>query len=104
MNDHQKGLKRLLNDLLTDQFGRLVMTHTDRLLGFGAERVFAIGAARQVEVVIRNQGKDTTREEEQAQDVLESITVFSARLDWSCARKIQKWLDGVKHAVEEASS
>ena len=42
--------------------------------------------------------------EELAQDVLEIITVFSARLYGSRSRKNQKLLDGVKHAVEEASS
>lgn len=104
MNYHKKGLKRLLNDILADQVGRLVVTHKDRLLRFGAELVFAICEAKQVEVVILNQGEDTTFEEELAQDVLEIITVFSARLYGSRSRKTQKLLDGVKHAVEAASS
>jgi predicted site-specific integrase-resolvase len=104
MNYHKKGLKRLLNDILADRVGRLVVTHKDRLLRFGAELVFAICEAKQVEVVILNQGEDTTFEEELAQDVLEIITVFSARLYGSRSRKNQKLLDGVKHAVEEASS
>ena len=104
MNDHKKGLKRLLHDILADRIGRLVITHKDRLLRFGAELVFAICEAKQVEVVILNQGEDTTFEEELAQDVLEIVTVFSARLYGSRSRKNQKLLDGVKHAVEEASS
>jgi hypothetical protein len=45
------------------RIGRLVITHTDRLLRFGAELVFAICEAKQVEVVILNQGEDTTFEE-----------------------------------------
>ncbi|AUW95308.1 IS607 family transposase [Sulfobacillus thermotolerans] len=104
MNYHKKGLKRLLNDILANRVGRLVVTHKDRLVRFGAELVFAICEAKQVEVVILNQGEDTTFEEELAQDVLEIITVFSARLYGSRSRKNQKLLDGVKHAVEEASS
>ena len=104
MNYHKKGLKRLLNDILADRVGRLVVTHKDRLLRFGAELVFAICEAKQVEVVILNQGEDTTFEEELAQDVLEIITAFSARLYGSRSRKNQKLLEGVKHAVEEASS
>ncbi|NMP25064.1 IS607 family transposase [Sulfobacillus harzensis] len=104
MNYHKKGLKRLLNDILADRIGRLVVTHKDRLLRFGAELVFAICEAKHVEVVILNQGEDTTFEEELAQDVLEIITVFSARLYGSRSRKNQKLLDDVKHAVEEASS
>ncbi|WP_430626385.1 IS607 family transposase [Sulfobacillus thermotolerans] len=104
MNYHNKGLKRLLNDIMADRVGRLVVTHKDRLLRLGAELVFAICEAKQVEVVILNHGEDTTFEEELAQDVLEIITVFSARLYGSRSRKNQKLLEGVKHAVEEASS
>jgi excisionase family DNA binding protein len=104
MNYHKKGLKRLLNDILSDKIGRLVISHKDRLLRFGAELVFAICAAKNVEVVILNQGEDTTFEEDLAKDVLEIITVFSARLYGSRSRKNQKLLDSVKRAVEEAGS
>lgn len=100
MNYHKKGLKRLLDAVIDGQIGRLVITHKDRLLRFGAELVFAICEAKNVEVVILNQGEDTTFEEDLAKDVLEIITVFSARLYGSRSRKNQKLLDGVKKAVE----
>lgn len=100
MNYHKKGLKRLLDDVVEGRIGRLVITHKDRLLRFGAELVFAICEAKGVEVVILNQGEDTTFEEDLAKDVLEIITVFSARLYGSRSRKNQKLLDGVKKAVE----
>ena len=80
MNYHQKGWKRLLAGILDDQVGRLVIAHKDRLLRFGAELVFAICEAKHVEVVILNHGEDTSFEEDLAKDVLETITVFSARL------------------------
>ena len=104
MNDHKKVLKRLLHDILADRIGRLVITHKDRLLRLGGELVFAICEAKNVAVVILNQGEATTFEEALTQDVLEIITVFSARLYGSRSRKNQKLLNGVKHAVEEASS
>ncbi len=103
MNYNKKGLKRLLDELVDGQIGRLVITHKDRLLRFGAELVFAICAAKNVEVVILNQGEDTTSEEDLAKDVLEISTVFSARLYGSRSRKNQKLLDGVKQAVENAA-
>jgi predicted site-specific integrase-resolvase len=115
MNYHKKGLKKLLEAIIDGQIGRLVITHKDRLLRFGAELVFAICEAKQVEVVILNQGlrsdaspaqqgedADTTFEEDLAKDVLEIITVFSARLYGSRSRKNQKLLDGVKKAVEDS--
>jgi len=103
MNYHKKGLKRLLDAIVEGRIGRLVLTHKDRLLRFGAELVFAICEAKGVELVILNQGEDTTFEEDLAKDVLEIITVFSARLYGSRSRKNQKLLDGVRQAVENAS-
>jgi len=102
MNYRKKGLKRLLDAIIDGQIGRQVITHKDRLLRFGAELVFAICEAKNVEVVILNQGEDTTFEEDLAKDVLEIITVFSARLYGSRSRKNQKLLDGVRQAVEQA--
>jgi predicted site-specific integrase-resolvase len=72
-------------------------------LRFGAELVFAICQAKGTQVVIINQGEDTTFEEDLAKDVLEIITVFSARLYGSRSRKNQKLIDGVGKVVEEVS-
>lgn len=55
-------------------------------------------------MLIINQGVDTTYEEDLAKDVLEIITVFSARLYGSRSRKNKKLLDGMKQAVESAQS
>jgi predicted site-specific integrase-resolvase len=101
MNYQKKGLKRLLDAIIDGQVGRLVITHKDRLLRFGAELVFAICEAKNIEVVILNQGEETTFEEDLAKDVLEIITVFSARLYGSRSRKNQKLIEGMKAALEE---
>jgi putative resolvase len=102
MNYYKKGLKRLLNEIIENKIGRLVLTHKDRLLRFGAELVFAICQAKKVEVIILNEGEDSTFEEDLAKDVLEIITVFSARLYGSRSRKNQKLIEGVKKAVEDS--
>ena len=102
MNYQKKGLRRLLNQLIEGKVGRLVVTHKDRLLRFGAELVFAICEAKGVEVVILNRGDDASFEEDLAKDVLEIITVFSARLYGSRSRKNQKLIDTVKKAAEDA--
>lgn len=60
MNYHKKGLKKRLGGIMVGHFGRLVITHKDRLLRFGAELVFAICEAKNVEVVILNQGEETS--------------------------------------------
>ena len=43
-------------------------------------------------------------EEELAKDILESITVFSARFYGSRSRKNQKLLAGMKQAVKDVSA
>ena len=101
MNYHKKGLTKLLNAILAGDAGRLVLTHKDRLLRFGAELVFAICEAKEVEVVIINKGDEATFEEELATDVLEIITVFSARLYGSRSKKNKKLLEDVAKAVTD---
>ena len=101
MNYHKKGLKRLLDLILEKKIRRLVITHKDRLLRFGAELIFALCQTRQVEVVIINQGEEGSFEEELAKDVLEIITVFSARLYGSRSRKNKKLVEALQSAAKE---
>ena len=55
-----------------------------------------------MEVIIINKGEENvTFEEELAKDVLEIITVFSARLYGSRSNKSKKLLDDVNKAVAE---
>ena len=100
MNYHKKGLKQLLDGILNDEIGRLVLTHKDRLLRFGSELVFALCERKNVEVGIINQGENLSFEEELAQDVLEIITLFSARLYGSRSKKNKKVLEVVKAVLE----
>lgn len=101
MNYHKKGLKKLLSEIIAGRVERLVIAHKDRLLRFGAELIFAICECKNVEVVIVNKGQDTTFEEDLAKDVLEIITVFSARLYDSRSNKNKKLIAAVQKAVEE---
>jgi len=103
MNYNKKGLQKLLDGILDDSIGRLVITHKDRLLRFGAELVFSICEAKHVDVVIINSGDESQSfEEELAQDVLEIITVFSAKLYGSRSKKNKKLLSEMKQVAEAA--
>jgi len=104
MNYHRKGLRRLLTEIFAGRVGRRVITHKDRLLRLGAELVFAVCKGREVEVVILNQGEDASFEEDLAEDVLEIITVFSARLYGSRSHKSQKLIDSMGEAARRRSA
>lgn len=101
INYRKKGLKTLINKIVDGEIGRLVLTHKDRLLRFGAELIFALCEARGVEIVILNQSEDSTFEEDLAKDVLEIITIFSARLYGSRSHKNKKLLEKMQEAALE---
>ena len=103
MNYRKKGLRQLLNLIVSGQLERLIITHKDRLLRFGAELVFALCEARNCEVIMINPGDQPSFEgvgqpEELAKDVLEIITVFSARL---YSRKNQQLMEKLTQVVED---
>ncbi len=100
MNYRKPGLNRLLEMILRKQMRRLVITHKDRLLRFGSELVFALCAHQQIEIVIIHKGEQPTFEEELAKDVLEIITVFSARLYGSRSKKNRDLIEAMKKAAE----
>ena len=54
--------------------------------------------------MIINKGEEVSFEEDLAKDVLEIITVFSARLYVSRSRKNQKIIDGIKRVVKHADA
>jgi len=99
LNYHKKGLKKLIKLICSGTVRRLIITHKDRLMRFGAELIFSICESFGTEIVIINSAEDTTFEDDLVQDVLEIITVFSARLYGSRSRKNKKLLEALKDAA-----
>lgn len=99
LNYNKKSLKKLIKEICSGTVERLVITHKDRLLRFGAELIFALCEHFSTEVVIMNATEETNFEDDLVQDVLEIITVFSARLYGSRSRKNKKLLDALKEAA-----
>ena len=100
INYRKKGLHELLELILRRQLRRLVLTHKDRLLRFGSELVFALCELQGIEIVIIHRGEQPSFEQELAQDVLEIITVFSARLYGARSRKNKQILDCLEDATQ----
>ena len=64
--------------------------------------IFAICEAKEVEVIIINKGDENIKfEEELAKDVLEIITVFSARLYGSRSKKNKKLLEDMQGVIND---
>jgi predicted site-specific integrase-resolvase len=100
MNYNKSGLKKLLKMIHGGTISRLVLTERDRLLRFGSELIFEMCELNNIEVVIINTSDDTSFEQELAQDVLQIITVFSARLYGSRSNKNKKLVKTIKEQME----
>jgi putative resolvase len=102
LNYNKKGLQQLIRRICSGNVGRLVLTNKDRLLRFGSEIIFSLCETFNTEVVLINQGEQPLSfEEELAQDVLEIITVFSARLYGSRSHKNQKLVESLREVAEQ---
>jgi putative resolvase len=102
MNYSKRGLQLLIKRICQGEIGRLVIVHKDRLLRFGSELIFSLCEIFNTEVVIINLGEQPISfEEELAQDVLEIITVFSARLYGSRSHKNKKLVEALREAASD---
>lgn len=93
------GLNQLLYRILRKRIRRLALTHKDRLLRFGSGLIFAMREIQSIEIVIIDAGERTSFEQELAQEVLEVVTMFSARPHGSRRRGNKQMLDGIAQAV-----
>jgi putative resolvase len=100
MNYRKKGLKSLMDQVIDGQVERLVLTHKDRLLRFGAELIFSLCEIKNVEIILIHQGEVSTFEEDLAKDVLEIITVFSARLYGARSIKNKRIIESVTEILK----
>ena len=102
MNYNKQGLGRLLELMVHGQMSRLVITHKDRLLRFGAEIVFRICELKGIEVVIINKSKQPSFEEELTRDVMEILTVFCAKLYGGRSHTSKKMAEEIDKIVNDA--
>jgi len=87
MNYKKRGLKKLLKMILSGRVSRIILTHKDRLLRFGSELIFSLCSFFNTSIVMIEEEPTASDEVILARDVLEVITVFSARLYGKRAHK-----------------
>ena len=80
LNYKKKGLKQLISLILMGKVQTLILNHKDRLLRFGSELIFSLCEFKRVNVIILEEKKEITFEEELSLDVIELMTVFCAKL------------------------
>jgi len=80
LNYRKKGIRQLIRLIALGQLSELIVVHRDRLLRFGAEILFELCALNGTRVTVIESTQSVSREQQLSLDVIELMTVFSARL------------------------
>jgi len=104
LNYHKRGLQQLISRIASGEVGRLVISHKDRLVRFGSELVFSLCEHFGTEVVIINASEESSFEEDLAQDVIEIVTVFSARLYGSRSHKNKQVMEQLRSIAADVGA
>lgn len=86
LNFKKKGLNKFIEMIVSRKIDTIFLTHKDRLLRFGVDLVVKIGLLFGTKIIFLDD-KKTNFDQELAKDVLEIITVFSAKLYGSRSHK-----------------
>ena len=97
MKHDKKGLHEILDRILAKDFSRLVVTHKDRLSRFASDLIALLCEKQNIELVVINRSEEVSFEEELAADVLEIITVFSARMHGKRSVKHRRIMEALKN-------
>ena len=87
LNYKKRGLKKLIREIISGRVSRIVLTHKDRLLRFGSEIIFYLCSFFGTKIELIEEEKILSDEETLTRDVIELMTVFSARLYGKRAHK-----------------
>lgn len=80
LNYKRKGLKTLLERLMSGHRITLVVTYKDRLTRFGFDLIKFLVEYNNGQILVLNEEVDTSREQELTKDLLAILHYFSARL------------------------
>lgn len=99
LNYNKKGLNELISLIINNKIDRLVINYKDRLLRFGSEIIFKICKEYNIKVEIINQTNEVSYEQELVENMLEIITVLSAKLYGSRSHKTKNIIKSTKELL-----
>ncbi len=80
INYNKKGLNKLIKMICNKEISKLILTHKDRLLRFGSQLLFKLCEYFGTEVEILDANTNDDFEATLVADVIEVMTVFTARM------------------------
>lgn len=103
-NDRAKGLRTRISRVCSGEVGRRVIPCQDHLVRFGSDGGDNLCEPFGTDVVITNASEASPFEDAPLEDVLEIITVFSARLHGGGNHKTWTRLEALQSAAKEITS
>ena len=102
LNFERKGIKTILELAIAGNIEELVVAHKDRLCRFGFELFsFIISRYSNGKIVVLDKQTDTSPETELTNDILQILTIFSARLNGRRKYKTGKKKEENKGEIQE---
>jgi len=98
INYNKKGLNLIIEKIVNNEVERVVVLYKDRLVRFGYELIENIGKlfGTSIEVI---DSTVKTQEQELVEDMIQIITVFSARLQGKRSKKTKELLSELKNVA-----
>jgi predicted site-specific integrase-resolvase len=91
VNEHRRGLRKLLNKVKRGEVEKVVVEYPDRLARFGFEYLKFFLESFGVELITLNgQENEEARHKELAEDLIAIVISFAARVYGSCGGKTRK--------------
>ena len=90
INYKKKGLNKLIHLVCTNKVSSLVLTHKDRLLRFGSPLLFKLCEHFNTQIIVLEEVQEKSFEQELVADVIEIMTVFTAKLHGKRSHKNKK--------------
>lgn len=97
INYNKKGLKELIKRITKNEVDKVVVLYKDRLLRFGFELIEYISSLYNCDIEIIDT-TEKTEQQELVEDMIQIVTVFSAKLQGKRANKAKKM---IKELVED---
>lgn len=91
INYNNKGLNKLLDNVTNSEVEKIIVLYKDRLIRFGFELIENLCSKYGTSIEIID-NSDKTGEQELVEDMVQIITVFSARLQGERANKAKKMI------------
>ena len=100
LNYKKKGLNQLIDLIESNTVSKIFVMYQDRLIRFGFELIQKIASLHNVEIVVINQSDSLSDSEEMANDIMQIITVFSARMYGKRSHKNKRLINDVKKDLD----